>query len=125
MVSVDPRFSDSAFGAEIAVQQILVALAAIAVFQPQRAVEIADGDIGGLMLAAALGAFYLGLMTFIVKWYGDQPVDAAWYLSRAHGARLGFLVGAVLLGAVAPVVGCAWQRVREVRLQCAQSAFRR
>ena len=93
-------------------QQILVALAAVAAFQPRRAVAIADGDIGGLMLAAALGAFYLGLMTFIVKWYGDQPVDAAWYLARAHGAQLGFLAGAILLGAVAPVVGCAWERVR-------------
>lgn len=112
MLSIDPRFSDSAFGAEIAVQQILVALAAVAAFQPRRAVAIADGDIGGLMLAAALGAFYLGLMTFIVKWYGDQPVDAAWYLKRAHGVQLGFLIGAVLLGAVAPIVGCAWERVR-------------
>ena len=113
MLSIDPRFSDSAFGAEIAVQQILVALAAVAAFQPRRAVVIADGDIGGLLLAAALGAFYLGLMTFIVKWYGDQPVDAAWYLARAHGLWLGLLVGAVLFGALAPIVGCAWERVRE------------
>ncbi len=112
MLSIDPRFSDSAFGAEIAVQQILLALAAVAAFQPRRAVEIADGDIGGLLLAAALGAFYLGLMTFIVKWYGDQPVDAAWYLARAHGLWLGFLVAAILFGAVAPIVGCAWERVR-------------
>jgi hypothetical protein len=112
MLSIDPRFSDSAFGAEIAVQQIQVALAAIAALQPRRAVEIADGDVGGLLLATALGAFYLGLMTFIVKWYGDQPVDAAWYLARAHGLWLGFLVGATLLGAVAPIVGCAWERVR-------------
>ena len=51
-------------------------------------------------------------MTFIVKWYGDQPVDAAWYLARSHGLWLAFLVGAVLLGAVAPIVGCAWERVR-------------
>ena len=93
-------------------QQILLALAAVAAFQPRRAVEIADGDIGGLLLAAALGAFYLGLMTFIVKWYGDQPVDAAWYLARAHGLWLGFLVAAILFGAVAPIVGCAWERVR-------------
>ena len=112
MLSIDPRFSNSAFGSEIAVQQIVLALAAVAVFQPRRAVAIADGDIGGLLLAAALGAFYLGLMTFIVKWYGDQPVDAAWYLARAHGLWLGFLVGAVLFGAVAPIVGCAWERVR-------------
>ena len=112
MLSVDPGYSDSAFGAEIAVQQILLALAAVAAFQPQRAVGLADGDIGGLMLAAALGAFYLGLMTFIVKWYGDQPVDAGWWLARGRGLWLGFLIGAILLGAVAPIVSCAWERVR-------------
>jgi hypothetical protein len=112
MLSIDPAFSNSAFGAEIAVQQILLALAGVAVFQPRRAVGVADGDIGGLLLAAALGAFYLGLMTFIVKWYGDQPADAAWYLARAHGLQLGFLVGAILFGAVAPIVCCAWERVR-------------
>ena len=112
MLSIDPRFSDSAFGAEIAVQQILLVLAAVAAFQPRRAVEIADGDIGGLILAAALGAFYLGLMTFIVKWYGDQPVDAAWYLGRAQGIQLGLVIGAILFGAVGPVVACAWERMR-------------
>ncbi|HZZ63209.1 MAG TPA: hypothetical protein VFE63_18920 [Roseiarcus sp.] len=112
MLSIDPRYSDSAFGAEIAVQQIMLALAAIAAIQPRRTVEIARGDIGGLLFATALGAFYLALMTFIVKWYGDQPVDAAWYLARAHGLWLAFLVGAWLLGSVAPIVGCAWERVR-------------
>jgi hypothetical protein len=111
MLSVDPRYSDSAFGAEIAVQQIMLALASIAAVQPRRAVEIADGDIGGLLFATSLGAFYLGLMTLIVKWYGDQPVDAAWYLARAHGLW-GFLAGAFLLGSVVPIVGCAWERVR-------------
>jgi hypothetical protein len=112
MLSIDLHYSDSAFGAEIAVQQVMLALAAIAVIQPRRAVEIADGDIGGLLFATSLGAFYLGLMTFIVKWYGDQPVDAAWYLARVHGLSAGFLVGAVLLGSVVPIVGCAWERVR-------------
>jgi hypothetical protein len=111
-LSIEPSFSDSAFGAEIAVQQIMLALAAIAAFQPRRTVALADGDVGGLLLAASLGAFYLGLMTFIVKWYGDQPVDAAWYLARSHGLWLAFLLGAILLGAVAPIVGCAWERVR-------------
>jgi hypothetical protein len=112
MLSIDPRYSDSAFGTEIAVQQIMLALAVIAVFQPRRAVAIADGDIGGLLFATSLGAFYLGLMTFIVKWYGDQPVDAAWYLARVYGVWGGFLVGAWLLGSVAPIVGCAWERIR-------------
>jgi hypothetical protein len=112
LLSIDPRFTDSAFGAEIAVHQILFALAAIAVLAPARAIALAKGDIGALVLASALGAFYLGLMTFIVKWYGDQPDDAAWYLARARGAQLALLIGALAFGAAAPIIGCAWERVR-------------
>jgi hypothetical protein len=112
MLSIDPGFSDSAFAAEIGVQQILVALGAAAAFEPRRAVALAGRDLGGLLLAAALGAFYLGLMTFIVKWYGDQPVDAVWYLARWHSPALVVLAGALVLGALVPIVGCAWGRVR-------------
>ena len=112
MLSIDPQYSDSAFGAEIGVQQIMLALAVVAALRPRRAVEIADGDIGGLLLATSLGAFYLGLMTFIVKWYGDQPVDVSWYLARVRGPWGVFLIGAFLFGSVAPIVGCAWERVR-------------
>ena len=35
-LSIDPRYSDLAFGVEIAVQQIMLALAAIAAVQPRR-----------------------------------------------------------------------------------------
>ena len=99
LLSIDPRFTDSGFGAEIAVQQILFALAAIAALSPARAIALPKGDIAALLLASALGAFYLGLMTFIVKWYGDQPDDAAWYLARAHGLAFALLFGALLFGA--------------------------
>ena len=74
------------------------ALAAIAVLAPARAIALAKGDIAALLLASALGAFYLGLMTFIVKWYGDQPDDAAWYLARAHGLAFALLLGALVFG---------------------------
>ena len=104
LLSLDPRFADSAFGAEIAVQQILLALAAVALIAPSRAIAVANGDIGALLFATALGAFYLGLMTFIVKWYGDQPDDAAWYLARAHGLPFAFLLGSLALGAAVPIV---------------------
>jgi hypothetical protein len=112
LLSVDPRFTDSAFGAEIAVQQILFALAAIASLSPARAIALAKGDVAALLLASALGAFYLGLMTFIVKWYGDQPGDAAWYLARAHGLPFALLLGALVFGAASPIFFCAWERVR-------------
>jgi hypothetical protein len=112
LLSVDPRFTDSGFGAEIAVQQILFALAAVAALSPARAIALAQGDIAALLLASALGAFYLGLMTFIVKWYGDQPDDAAWYLARAHGLPFALLIGALVFGAAVPIVACAWEHVR-------------
>jgi hypothetical protein len=112
LLSVDLRFTDSAFGAEIAVQQILFALAAIAVLSPQCSIDLAKGDIGALLLASALGAFYLGLMTFIVKWYGDQPDDASWYLARAHGRALVLLLGTLVFGTAVPILACSWERVR-------------
>ena len=81
-------------------------------FQPTRAIALAKGDIAALLLASGLGAFYLGLMTFIVKWYGDQPDDAAWYLARTHGLALVLLLGALAFGSAVPILACAWERVR-------------
>ena len=113
LLSLDPRFANSAFGAEIAVQQILLALAAVAVLAPSRAIAVANGDIGALLFATALGAFYLGLMTFIVKWYGDQPDDAAWYLARAHGLPFALPSGLARAGSRrSHRLACAWERVR-------------
>ncbi|HEY1781351.1 MAG TPA: hypothetical protein VGG79_13150 [Roseiarcus sp.] len=112
MLSLDPGFTNSAFGAELAVQQIMLALALVAALMPERAIALAKGDIGALLFATSLGAFYLGFMTFVVKWYGDQPNDAGWYLARAHGLPFALLIGALVFGAVIPIIGCAWERVR-------------
>ncbi|HEY6517802.1 MAG TPA: hypothetical protein VIZ19_00350 [Roseiarcus sp.] len=112
MLSLDPGFTNSAFGAQLAVQEIMLALALIAALTPERAIALAKGDIGALLFATSLGAFYLALMTFVVKWYGDQPEDAGWYLARAHGLPFALLVGALVFGAVIPIIGCAWERVR-------------
>jgi hypothetical protein len=111
-LSIDPRFADSAFGAEIAIQQIMTALAAAAFLQPEQAIDGARGDLGALLLALCLGALYLALMTLIVKWYGDQPDDAAWYLVRAKGPLLALGLGALCLGAVTPIAALSWERVR-------------
>lgn len=112
MLSLDSGFTNSAFGAELAVQQIMLALALVAALMPERATALAKGDIGALLFATSLGAFYLSFMTFVVKWYGDQPEDASWYLARAHGLPLALLIGALVFGAVIPIIGCAWERVR-------------
>ncbi len=110
---IAPHYSDSAIGMELATQQLLLALAFVGLIQPGRAIAQARGDIGGLMLACALGAVYLGLMTFIVKWYGDQPIDSAWYFARAEGVPWISLLVAMLFGALIPIVGLAWRGLRE------------
>jgi hypothetical protein len=112
-LSLDPHYSDSAFGAELAIQQLMLALALVAILQPATAIAVAEGDVGGLLLATALAAFYLGLMTFIVKWYGDQPADVAWYFARARGLSWVWLMGALLFGALGPIAALSWKRIRE------------
>lgn len=112
-LSIAPHYSDSAFGAELAIQQLMLALALAAILQPARAIAIAGGDVGGLLLTTALAAFYLALMTFIVKWYGDQPADVAWYFARTAGFSWVWLIGALLFGALGPIAALSWKRVRE------------
>ena len=110
-LSLDPRFSSSAFGPQIAVQQVLSALAFALLVAP-RLSDDRRGDLASLTLAAALGWFYLCAMSLIVDWYGDQPDSAAWYLGQlAHGGR--WLAAAVfVLGAALPIGLLLFARVR-------------
>ena len=68
-------------------QQLLVALAVVAVIGTPELEGKVVGDIGGLLIATLLGVVYLEYMTFVVAWYGDLPDKAAWFLKRstAHG----------------------------------------
>jgi hypothetical protein len=84
-MSVEPSYTSSAFGATIAVQQILTALAIVAVVGPSNLSEERASDLAAFLIAALLGVIYLSFMTFIVDWYGNLPPKAAWYLKRSHG----------------------------------------
>ncbi len=103
ILSVDPAFASTAFAASIAIQQILAALAWAALAAPEAPDDSAASDIGALLIAALLGVVYLGLMSYIVIWYGDLPEKAAWYLRRGTGAWGWTIAIAVLLGAVLPL----------------------
>lgn len=111
MLSLTPRFSSSAFGAEIAIQQILSAFALTLVLPISRREDIAR-DLAGLTLAAALGVLYMEAMSLIVNWYGDQPDRAAWYLERVAGLWLWLALGALVFGAIAPIVALLFNEVR-------------
>ncbi|MEJ1936534.1 hypothetical protein WDZ92_40600, partial [Nostoc sp. NIES-2111] len=80
VLSLNPGFTSSAFPATLVTQQVLTALAACALLCPTSLAERDRADLAGLLVAAMLGVFYLGLMSFIVAWYGNLPDKAGWYL---------------------------------------------
>jgi hypothetical protein len=111
ILSVGAPFISSAFNAEIAIQCLMAGLAACALFAPNVADEQARGDVGGFLLAASLGVFYFGLMSYIVNWYGNLPDQAEWYLDRG-GRWLFVLLAAVIFGAAVPIVSLLYGSVR-------------
>jgi len=111
MLSLAPRFSSSAFGAEMAIQQILAALALLLVWPAARS-EADARDLAGLTLAAALGVLYMETMSLIINWYGDEPDRAAWYLDRVAGVWLWLALCALAFGAVGPIAALLFTRVR-------------
>ncbi len=84
-LSIDPRYTSTTFGAMTALGHMLTALAVSAVLIPQNLSERNRRDLAAFLIAAILGLLYLGLMTFIVSWYGNLPDKARWWLARGHG----------------------------------------
>jgi len=111
ILSVGAPFISSAFNAEMAIQSLMAGLAACALFAPSVADRQARGDAGGFLLAASLGVFYFGLMSYIVNWYGNLPDQAEWYLERG-GRWLFVVLAAVLFGAALPIVSLLYGSVR-------------
>jgi hypothetical protein len=114
-LSIDPQYTSSAFGATIAIQQILTALAAAALFAPGQLRKSDLGDLSGLLIAALLGVVYLALMTFIVQWYGNLPDRAHWYLLRTQNGWA-FVISAGAILALAGFAMLLFVRVRQSRV---------
>ncbi|GEP09048.1 hypothetical protein [Methylobacterium gnaphalii] len=112
ILSVEPGFNSSAFAAEIALHQILAALAFAALGSPADLDARSASDLANLMLAALLGVLYMALMAFIVAWYGDLPAKAGWYLKRGDGLWTGVLIAALLGGGVLPFAMLLFAGVR-------------
>ncbi|MGO4572635.1 hypothetical protein [Microvirga sp. 2TAF3] len=115
ILSVDPHFASTAFAASIAIQQILAALAWAAVSAPEAPNDPATADIGAFLIAALLGVVYLGLMSYIVIWYGDLPEKAAWYLKRDTNGWNWIITAAFLVGAAIPLAMLLKRSLRQSR----------
>jgi hypothetical protein len=104
ILSFDPHFRSTAFAAELGVTQVLAAMAWCAVLEPEPAgTRGKAGDLAMLMIAAALGAMYLGFAQYLVAWYGNLPDKAEWFLRRQELPWVVLNVASILLSAVLPV----------------------
>ena len=111
-LSLEPHYVATAFAAMIATQQLLVALAVMALIGPPAIEQKTAGDIGGLMIATLLGVVYLEFMTFVIAWYGDLPDKTEWFLRRAGTGWLATLVAALTIGALLPFAMLMLKAVR-------------
>lgn len=101
-LSLEPRYVATAFAAMIAIQQLLMALAVIALIGTPAIDGKVAGDLGGLLIVTLLGVVYLEFMTYVVAWYGDLPDKAAWFLERASVGWVSVLITAFAVGALVP-----------------------
>jgi hypothetical protein len=103
VLSLDPRFRSSVFGAATAVNQVLAALAWCALLRPEEpGGKGRAGDLARMLLAALLGAIYLGFAQFLVAWYGDLPEKAAWFVPRKQPPWIWLEIGSLLLATAVP-----------------------
>jgi len=114
VLSVEPGFVSTSFGASVAVMQILAALALAAIFAPLPD-EQAARDLGGLMLAVVLGLTYIDFMAVLVMWYGDIPGKIGWFVARAAAPWKWLAVASFAFGSVLPVLALLLERVRANR----------
>lgn len=111
VLSAEPAFISTSFGAGFAVMQLLAALAFAALIAPALSVG-ARRDLGGLMLAVALGLTYIDFMALLVIWYGDLPDKVDWFVKRIDAPWRWVAAGAFIFGSVAPILLLFLARVR-------------
>jgi hypothetical protein len=114
ILSVEPTFISTSFGASVAVSQILAALAFVALAAPALD-QRARRDLAGLMLATVLGLTYIDFMAVLVIWYGDLPGKVGWFVVRAFAPWTWLAFAAFVFISLLPVSALLLERVRTSR----------
>jgi hypothetical protein len=95
MMSLEPHWVSSIYGAMVVVGQGLSTLAMLVVFAVRMSDRrpmseaVAPGrlhDLGNLMLAFTMLWAYMAFSQYLIIWSGNLPEEIPWYLRRARGA---------------------------------------
>ena len=112
VLSLQPGFESTSFGATLCFVQIASALCWTILVTPARYDDPGFADLGGLLLATLLGITYINFMAVLVIWYGNLPERVAWFVARDHWPWSLIAVLAFLLGAVVPILALLLGRLR-------------
>ncbi|MEZ4678549.1 MAG: hypothetical protein R2932_30475 [Caldilineaceae bacterium] len=124
LMSLEPHWFSTIFGAMIAAAQVVTALAlatiVLIVLAKHHAPlhELVDqrlDDLGKLLLALALFWVYMAFIQYLIIWAGNLPEEVVWYLRRLrHGWQWVALL-VLLFHFVLPFVALLAGRVRKGR----------
>jgi hypothetical protein len=113
ILSIEPPFISSSFGASVAITQLIAALAWAVRWTPRTPDNpVVAGDIGGLLLAFVLAITYVDFMAFLVMWYSDLPSRMSWFVERDHFPWTLLAAGAFIFVSVVPMLALLLARVR-------------
>lgn len=102
IMSLQPGFTSSVFGAYTAILFLVSALCVAAIMSPVAAGK-ASADISGLVMAGILGSVYIGFMQFLIIWYGDLAETAQFFLERSGLFALATIIVLLAGGALLPL----------------------
>lgn len=120
LLGMTPGHSVSAAGMMLACAQVGGACAALLLTQPDARIA---RDMGGMLVAAALGLSYLAFMDYVIHWYGDLPERVAWYVPRVAVGPSLVAAAALLLGLGVPIVALGVLREPPARRMAGASAL--
>lgn len=100
ILSLQPLFISTSFGATLAFTQLAAAFAWAAILPLGEREAGVLADLGGLLLATLLGVTYLNFIALLVIWYGNLPQKVLWFVQRDHWpwdliAALAFVLGSL------------------------------
>ncbi|MBE7219851.1 MAG: hypothetical protein INR64_15380, partial [Caulobacteraceae bacterium] len=110
VLDVQPNYTSSAAGMELATQQLAAALAFAGLQGAARPAKYPAGDLAALLFACLVGLIYLGFMSYLVVWYGDRPDPDRWYVLRTFTPWRFAVWVALIAGFVAPAALLAFRR---------------
>jgi hypothetical protein len=90
VMSIEPHWQSSLFGAMVLVGQVLgtIALLIVALNGVSEQGETAEKpvhDLGNLLMAFVLVWAYLSFSQYLIMWYANMPEEISWYLHRQTG----------------------------------------